>query len=271
MLGHSIDDPASFLSHVGALIDSPAFYSALSACQNLRLLADVGAIPTAGIDVVLDIVGLTARADDAAKRYSLGMRQRLGIAAALLPDPTLLVLDEPTNGLDPVGIQEIHNLLSRLADEERTVLVSSHLLSELEHVSDWLVVLDGRFIPPPLADTGHCLDQTRLAKFPSKCRHRDPDGVGEWIRKFVPQLVQRRLCRHDVAISGGEYLEHPELLPREDDVTTSPAHLPTGTIDGQIPPVQDRWCGPTGSSAERTQPGKQFDHRERFAQVVVGT
>lgn len=149
MLGHSIDDPASFLSHVGALIDSPAFYPALSARQNLRLLADVGAIPTAGIDVVLDIVGLTARADDAAKRYSLGMRQRLGIAAALLPDPTLLVLDEPTNGLDPVGIQEIHNLLSRLADEKRTALVSGHLLSELEHVSDWWVVLDGRFIPPP--------------------------------------------------------------------------------------------------------------------------
>lgn len=142
VLGHSIDDPASFLSHVGALIDSPAFYPALSARQNLRLLADVGGIATARIDVVLDIVGLTARADDA-KRYSLGMRQRLGIAAALLPDPTLLVLDEPTNGLDPVGIQEIRNLLRRLADEGRTVLVSSHLLSELEHVSDWLVVLDG--------------------------------------------------------------------------------------------------------------------------------
>ena len=115
--------------------------------QNLRLLTDIGRIDPARIDIVLAIVGLTARADDAAKQYSLGMRQRLGIAAALLPDPKLLVLDEPTNGLDPVGIQEIRALLRQLADEGRTILVSSHLLAELEHVSDWIVVLnEGRVV-----------------------------------------------------------------------------------------------------------------------------
>jgi ABC-2 type transport system ATP-binding protein len=141
VLGESIDDPSAFLSKVGALIDSPAFYPGLSARQNLRLLADIGRIDHARIDAVLDIVGLTARADDAAKQYSLGMRQRLGIAAALLPDPELLVLDEPTNGLDPSGIQEIRSLLRQLANEGRTVLVSSHLLAELEHISDWIVVL----------------------------------------------------------------------------------------------------------------------------------
>ena len=147
VLGVSIDDPSSFLGRVGALIDSPAFYPGLSARKNLQMLADIGNIDRGRIDVVLDIVGLTARADDVAKQYSLGMKQRLGIAAALLPDPDLLILDEPTNGLDPVGIQEIRALLRRLADEGRTVLVSSHLLAELEHVSDWIVVLQrGRVV-----------------------------------------------------------------------------------------------------------------------------
>jgi ABC-2 type transport system ATP-binding protein len=141
VLGESIDQPERFLGRVGALIDSPAFYPGLSARQNLRMLTDIGNIPSSRIDVVLDIVGLTARADDPAKQYSLGMRQRLGIAAALLPDPELLILDEPTNGLDPVGIQEIRTLLRRLADEGRSVLVSSHLLAELEQVADWIVVL----------------------------------------------------------------------------------------------------------------------------------
>jgi ABC-2 type transport system ATP-binding protein len=141
VLGESIDHPSRFLGRVGALIDSPAFYPSLSARKNLQLLADIGDIPAARIDVVLKIVDLTERADDAAKQYSLGMRQRLGIAAALLPDPKLLILDEPTNGLDPTGIQEVRQLLRRLADEGRTILVSSHLLSELEHISDWIVVL----------------------------------------------------------------------------------------------------------------------------------
>jgi ABC-2 type transport system ATP-binding protein len=141
VLGESITQPQRFLHRVGALVDSPAFYPALSARENLRLLTDIGNIEPARIDVVLDIVGLTARADDAAKQYSLGMRQRLGIAAALLPNPELLILDEPTNGLDPEGIQEIRVLLRRLADEGRTVFVSSHLLAELEHVADWIVAL----------------------------------------------------------------------------------------------------------------------------------
>jgi ABC-2 type transport system ATP-binding protein len=141
VLGESIDHPERFLGRVGALIDSPAFYPALSARQNLRLLTDIGNIDAKRIEVVLETVDLTLRADDAAKQYSLGMRQRLGIAAALLPDPELLILDEPTNGLDPNGIQEVRQLLRRLADEGRTVLVSSHLLAELEHISDWIVVL----------------------------------------------------------------------------------------------------------------------------------
>jgi ABC-2 type transport system ATP-binding protein len=131
------------LSRVGALIDGPAFYPALSARSNLRLLATLGGIGRDRVDDVLAQVGLSERAGDQLRSYSLGMRQRLGIAAALLPDPLVLFLDEPTNGLDPQGIREVRALLRRLADTGTTILVSSHLLSEIEHVCDQLVVIRG--------------------------------------------------------------------------------------------------------------------------------
>jgi len=91
---------------------------------------------------VLSLVGLDGRGGDRFREYSLGMKQRLGIAAALLGDPELLVLDEPTNGLDPAGIDEMREFILGLADGRRTVLVSSHILSELEHIADWLIVID---------------------------------------------------------------------------------------------------------------------------------
>jgi ABC-2 type transport system ATP-binding protein len=129
------------LSRVGALIDGPAFYPALSARGNLRLLATLGGIEWDRVDDVLAQVDLAERAGDQLRSYSLGMRQRLGIAAALLPDPLVPFLDEPTNGLDPQGIREVRALLRRLADAGTTMLVSSHLLSEIEHVCDQLVVI----------------------------------------------------------------------------------------------------------------------------------
>jgi ABC-2 type transport system ATP-binding protein len=101
----------------------------------------MGGFDTAEIQGLLDLVGLGDRGNSKYKTYSLGMKQRLGIAAALLPKPKLLVLDEPTNGLDPAGIQEIRNLLRKLADDGTTVFVSSHLLSEIEMISDHLVML----------------------------------------------------------------------------------------------------------------------------------
>jgi ABC-2 type transport system ATP-binding protein len=96
---------------------------------------------------VLDLVGLTDRAADRFGEYSLGMKQRLGIAGALLGDPELLILDEPANGLDPVGMSEMRDLIGRLAAEDRTVLVSSHVLSEVEQISDWLLIIrDGQLV-----------------------------------------------------------------------------------------------------------------------------
>lgn len=141
VLGESITKPEKYLPLVGAMIEGPAFYPALTGAQNLAVLAKIGGFDTAEIQGLLDLVGLGDRGNSKYKTYSLGMKQRLGIAAALLPKPKLLVLDEPTNGLDPAGIQEIRNLLRKLADDGTTVFVSSHLLSEIEMISDHLVML----------------------------------------------------------------------------------------------------------------------------------
>jgi ABC-2 type transport system ATP-binding protein len=142
VLGAGIGDPASYLGRVGALIESPAFWPGLSGVENLRALATLGRHDASRIPEVLALVGLEGRGSDRFGQYSFGMKQRLGIAAALLGDPALLVLDEPTNGLDPAGINEMRQFIRSVGDGDRTVLVSSHILSELEQVCDWLIVID---------------------------------------------------------------------------------------------------------------------------------
>lgn len=141
VLGHNITQPEKYLPQVGAMIEGPAFYPALSGRENLKVLADLGGFPISRVQSLLGQVGLGDRGSDKFKTYSLGMKQRLGIAAALLPQPKLLVLDEPTNGLDPSGIQEVRELIKDLANDGTTVFVSSHLLSELEMISQHLVML----------------------------------------------------------------------------------------------------------------------------------
>ena len=143
VLGEPIEEPAAYLSRVGAMVESPAFYPALTGRENLRMFATVGRHPVDRIAGLLDVVGLGERGDDRYRTYSLGMKQRLGIAAALLGDPALLILDEPANGLDPQGVHEMRHLVGSLAHSGRTVLVSSHDLSELEQLCDWLVMIDG--------------------------------------------------------------------------------------------------------------------------------
>ncbi len=142
VLGQPLTHPEGYLSRVGALIEAPAFYPGLSGTANLRVLAALAGNDPQRVELVLDRVGLGTRGDDAYKRYSLGMKQRLGIAAALLGEPELLMLDEPTNGLDPSGIREMRDLLRTLAGEGLTVFVSSHLLGELEQVCDHLVMIE---------------------------------------------------------------------------------------------------------------------------------
>jgi ABC-2 type transport system ATP-binding protein len=141
ILGSDISQPNEYLQKVGAIIETPSFYPLLSGIGNLEVLADLGGIPRKRARELIELVGLGDRASSKFKTYSLGMKQRLGIAAALLPNPDLLILDEPTNGLDPSGILEIRNLIKKLATGGKTVFISSHLLSELEAICDYLVLI----------------------------------------------------------------------------------------------------------------------------------
>lgn len=138
---------AEGLASVGSLVESPTFYPYLSGWRNLRILARYAGVPSSRINAVLDQVELTLRAGDTFKTYSLGMKQRLGVAAALLKDPELLILDEPTNGLDPHGMAEMRALMRTLGHGGRTVLFSSHLLGEVEQICDRVgVISHGRLI-----------------------------------------------------------------------------------------------------------------------------
>jgi ABC-2 type transport system ATP-binding protein len=143
VLGEPIASPERHARRVGALLEAPALWPGLTGTENLRVLARLGRHDERAIPGLLELVGLADRAGDRFGRYSLGMKQRLGIAAALLGSPELVVLDEPTNGLDPVGIHEMRRLIATIAEQARTVLLSSHILSEVEHVCDWLIVIDG--------------------------------------------------------------------------------------------------------------------------------
>ena len=139
-------DP-SVLRRVGALIEGPGFYPYLSGRDNLRVLARYSRLTNTDVEQALDQVDLSARGGDAFKSYSLGMKQRLGVAAALLGEPDLLILDEPTNGLDPSGMADMRDLIRRLAARGRTVLLSSHLLGEVQQLCDRVgVIADGRLL-----------------------------------------------------------------------------------------------------------------------------
>ena len=133
--------------NTGALIEGPAFYPYLSGRDNLRVLARHAGVPRRRVDVVLDLVDLVERAGDRYGTYSLGMKQRLGVAAALLKDPRLLILDEPTNGLDPAGMADMRAMIRRLGAAGSTVLVSSHLLGEVQQICDRVgVISHGRLV-----------------------------------------------------------------------------------------------------------------------------
>ena len=129
------------IGRVGAIVETPALFPTMSGRRNLRLLGRTEGIGPRTVDFALERVGLSERGDDLVRTYSLGMRQRLGLAQALLKDPEVLILDEPANGLDPAGIKEIRELLRSLGDEGRTVFVSSHLLVEIEHTCDRVAIL----------------------------------------------------------------------------------------------------------------------------------
>ncbi len=169
--GKPYDELAWPLREVGALLDAKAFHPARTARNHLRCLALSHDIPLRRVDEVLDQVGLTSVANRRAGKFSLGMSQRLGIASALLGDPGVLLFDEPVNGLDPEGIRWVRTVLRALAAEGRTVLVSSHLISEMSLTADRLVVI-GR---------GRLIAETSVADFVAR------SGGGGAVRLVTPE------------------------------------------------------------------------------------
>lgn len=135
----------SFLAETGALIETPPLYSHLTARENLKVHTTLLGLPHQSIDEVLAIVNLTDTHDKIVKHFSMGMKQRLGIATAIINKPKLLILDEPTNGLDPIGIQELRTLIKTFPQKGMTVIVSSHILSEIQLVADHVgIICQGR-------------------------------------------------------------------------------------------------------------------------------
>ena len=198
ILGEPIEHPEKYLSRVGAMIEGPAFYPALSGHENLMVLARLGGFPVERVQTLLEKVGLGERGKSKYKTYSLGMKQRLGIAAALLPDPKLLMLDEPTNGLDPEGIQEVRALLRDLANDGTTVFVSSHLLSELEIISDHIVMLrKGEIVfAGPIGELMTKQQPTIIAK---SLNHSDLSKIAEIAEKSGHHAVIRNESVHILA------------------------------------------------------------------------
>ncbi len=145
---HFPADRLAILKEIGSFIESPSFYANLTGRENLDLIRRILRLPESAVDDALALVGLTEFGDRLAKKYSLGMKQRLGLAGALLGRPPILILDEPTNGLDPSGIHEIRNLIKSLPDlYDCTVLISSHMLAEIELMADDIGILNhGRLL-----------------------------------------------------------------------------------------------------------------------------
>ncbi|MBH0781334.1 ABC transporter ATP-binding protein [Nocardia bovistercoris] len=142
IFGRTPGDPAA-LARLGVLIENPGFYPYLSGRDNLRVMARYRGVPDSAADTALARVGLATRGHDRFRTYSHGMKQRLGVASALLGDPELLILDEPTNGFDPAGMAEMRRLITDLAADGHTVLLSSHLLSEVQEICDRVGVIHG--------------------------------------------------------------------------------------------------------------------------------
>jgi ABC-2 type transport system ATP-binding protein len=184
--GHAPGSPAG-LKTIGALIESPGFYPYLSGRENLRVVADLASVSQKRVDEVLDMVELASRAGRKFGTYSTGMKQRLGVAAALLKDPELLILDEPTNGLDPQGMAEMRKLIKDIGQGDRTVLLSSHLLGEVEQICDRVGVIKN----------GHLVKQSTVQELLGEegvlVRAQPADQAQELLTKmFGPEAISRQ-------------------------------------------------------------------------------
>jgi ABC-2 type transport system ATP-binding protein len=214
---------SSALRRTGVVLEGPAFYPHLSAHENLRILGALsGGVPPRRIDETLALVGLQARARDKVRGYSLGMNQRLAVAAALLHDPELLILDEPTNGLDPAGMREFRGLIRELGASGKTVFVSSHLLNEVEQMCDDVAIIkEGRLVTQgPVASLvrrGEALEITTTDNERAETVIRALDGVLGVTRErdsLIIEAPRERAAEISRALADQQiYLW--ELKPRE--------------------------------------------------------
>jgi len=191
---------ASVSRRVGSIVETPAMFPGFSGRRSLELLGRLHSVGRRRVDDVLDQVGLGTRAADRVKTYSLGMKQRLGLAAALLKDPAVLILDEPANGLDPAGLKEVRDLLRRLGDDGRTVFLSSHLLGEVQQICDRVAILSG----------GRCIASGRVEDVLATGRTAGlivkvgdlAAGLEALRAAGLPSTVQDEAIRVDVQASG---------------------------------------------------------------------
>jgi ABC-2 type transport system ATP-binding protein len=212
------------LARVGALVEGPAFYPFLSGRDNLRALATRGSVPRYRVGEVLELVGLGDRAGDRYATYSLGMKQRLGLGAALLKRPDLLVLDEPTNGLDPSGMAEMRDMLRQLAAGGCTVLLSSHLLAEVRQICDRVGVISrGRLVAEqPIGELGgagslrvvaapldHARDKARRMLGPEVVRV-DDSALDLAVEPGMAPAINRALVAEGIAVHELRWRE-PDL------------------------------------------------------------
>jgi ABC-2 type transport system ATP-binding protein len=212
------------IRRVGSIVEAPALFPTFSGAKNLSLLAGMYDIPRAKVAEVLEIVDLTDRRKDLVKSYSLGMRQRLAIAAALLKDPELLILDEPANGLDPSGIREVRRLLRRLGAEGRTVFVSSHILGEVQATCDRVAILS----------KGRCVAAGPVSEVLSQGRSRGvlvrledlSRGLAVLTASGFAASVEEGLLR--VAVDAADAAQVSEALARH---SLYPSELRPDTID----------------------------------------
>ncbi|WP_324716648.1 ATP-binding cassette domain-containing protein [Carboxydochorda subterranea] len=202
----SRDFPAA-LAQVGALVQAPAFYPYLSGRDNLRVLGSTRSmVSDRDIDEALSMVGLTERANDRYQFYSLGMRQRLAIALALIGHPRLVILDEPTNGLDPFGIQEVRQLIRGLGAQGLTVFLSSHLLYEVEQVCDEVgVIVQGRLVAQGPVEELLRTRGIRIRVSPGERHNGHPEGVDGHngaLARAAARLIEQLPWRPRVQVQG---------------------------------------------------------------------
>ena len=213
LLGYDLPgDRAKALARVGAIVEEPRFHPHLTGRENLHVHAAARDRSAHGrVAGALERVGLAARADDPVKGYSLGMRQRLGIARCLLCDPELLILDEPVNGLDPAGILEFRNLVRSLVAEGRTVLLSSHLLDEVEKTCDFAAIVD----------SGRVMAQGTIAELTSMSDERTIDIVAAPTVKAAGVLAGVPAIARAIEHDGGIRATLAPGAPRDVDVVTT--------------------------------------------------